>query len=445
MTGAVHNPGNLAAVLAFVLLSGPWTKRSLEARAANAFGPRSRKRARRLIEELLTAAPIPYAPRWAQLVRLIETADALEGISDAAADRIMNLTVAACPPAFHPIPALKHTNVPALATEGDLAHWLQVPLAHLDWLTDARRTLRRETRPALQHYEHVWKPKSDGTHRLIEGPKPRLREIQRRILREILDRLAPHDAAHGFVRNRCCATAAAKHAGEEVVVTVDLSNFFLNVPLARVHAIFRCLGYPYSVARTLTRLCTTATPLTVLDAQQVDFLTRQRFATPHLPQGAPTSPALANLAAQRLDRRIAGLVRRFEARYTRYADDLTFSGDRAFHRQIPSFLRAVSEIVKDEGFALNTPKTRIMPRSTRQAVTGIVVNDHINVTRPTYDALKATLTNCVRHGPASQNHHAHPNFRSHLDGRIAWVGSLNPQRGEKLRRIFEAINWPPAA
>jgi retron-type reverse transcriptase len=194
----------------------------------------------------------------------------------------------------------------------------------------------------------------------------------------------------------------------------------------------------------LTRLCSTATPLTVLDAQPIDFLTRQRFATPHLPQGAPTSPALANLAALRLDRRLTGLARRFEARYTRYADDLTFSGDHAFHGQIPSFLRAVSEIVKDEGFALNMPKTRIMPRSSRQAVTGIVVNDHINVPRPAYDALKATLTNCVRHGPASQNRHAHVDFRSHLDGRIAWVGSLNPQRGEKLRRIFEAINWSPA-
>lgn len=445
MTGAVHNTGNLAAALAFVLLSGPWTKRSLEIRAITAFGPRSRKRARQLVEELLAAAPIPYAPRWAHLVRLIESADALEDISDAAADRIMSLTVARRPPAFHPIPALKQVGVPPLATEGDLATWLQVSVAHLDWLTDRRRTLRRETRAALQRYEHVWKAKSDGTHRLIEAPKPRLREIQRRILREILDHLAPHEAAYGFVKNRSCAAAAAKHAGEDVVVTVDLKDFFLNVPLARVHATFRCLGYPYAVARALTLLCSTATPLAVFDAQRVDFLTRRRFATPHLPQGAPTSPALANLAALRLDRRLTGLAHHFEARYTRYADDLTFSGDRIFRRKMPSFLCAVSEIANDEGFALNTPKTRIMPRSTRQVVTGIVVNDHVNVPRPAYDALKATLTNCVRHGPTSQNHDAHANFRGHLDGRITWVGSLNPQRGEKLRRIFEAINWPPAA
>jgi hypothetical protein len=78
-------------------------------------------------------------------------------------------------------------------------------------------------------------------------------------------------------------------------------------------------------------------------------------------------------------------------------------------------------------------------------VTGIVVNDHINVPRSAYDALKATLINCVRRGPANENRDAHPHFRSHLDGRITWVGSLNPRRGEKLRRIFEAIIWLPTA
>ena len=380
-----------------------------------------------------------------QLAKLIASSDALKDVGATAADRIANLTVVIRPPAFHPIPALERRNVPALATEGDLAQWLRIPLQHLDWFTDERRTLHREARTALQHYTHTWLPKSDGSVRLIEAPKPRLRELQRRILHDILDHLDQHDAAYGFVKKRSCATAAAKHAGEDVVLTVDLKNFFLNAPLTRVHAIFRCLGYPHNVARVLTQLCSTATPLIALDDQPIDFLTRQRFATQHLPQGAPTSPALANLVAQGLDRRLAGLARRFDARYTRYADDLTFSGDAIFHRQVHVFLRAISEIVKDEGFALNTPKTRIMPRSTRQTVTGVVVNDHINVPRPAYDALKATLTNCVRHGPASQNRDAHTDFRSHLDGRIAWVGSLNPRRGEKLRRIFEAITWPPAA
>lgn len=431
---------HLARALAAVLLSGPWTRRELEARARDALGSRSAKRATRIVQDLLERHTAPYAPARHQLERLIVASRSFAGLGKTAIERLDSLNPTP-EPRFAPVPALRDAKAPAIATTGDLANWLHIRLAHLDWFADERRTLRREPNLALQHYTCAWVPKSDGSHRLIEAPKPRLRDLQRRILHEILDHLPPHDAAYGFVKGRSCASAAAKHAGEDVLVTVDLENFFLNTKLARVHAIFRCLGYPYAVARVLTRLCGTITPRTILDAQSLDFLTRQRFATPHLPQGAPTSPALANLVALRLDHRLTGLARRFEARYTRYADDLTFSGDKTFRDQVPAFLRAVSEVVADEGFSLNAPKTRIMPRATRQTVTGIVVNDHINVARPAYDALKATLTNCLRHGPASQNRNAHSHFRDHLDGRIAWIESLNLRRGEKLRRIFDAISW----
>lgn len=222
-------------------------------------------------------------------------------------------------------------------------------------------------------------------------------------------------------------------------------DFFLTTPMRRVHAIFRCLGYPDAVARILTGICSTSTPHGALDATPsaaaVDHELRRRYASAHLPQGAPTSPALANLSVRRLDCRLTGLASRFEARYTRYADDLTFSGDGAFHARANAFLKAVDAIARDEGYTLNAAKTRIMPRHTRQTVTGIVVNDHINIARTDFDALKATLANCARHSPASQNRDAHPDFRAHLDGRIAWVERLNLRRGEKLRRLFDAIIW----
>jgi RNA-directed DNA polymerase len=293
----------------------------------------------------------------------------------------------------------------------------------------------------LQHYAPSWMPKRSGGWRLVEAPKPRLKDIQRRILHGILDHVSPHDAAFGFVPGRSCTAAAAKHAGEAVVVALDLRDFFMSIPAYRVHALFRCLGYPWGVARLLTGLCTTATPHATLASDRLGHEARQRLRARHLPQGAPTSPTLANFAARRLDLRLDGLARRFEARYTRYADDLTFSGDESFHTALPRFLRAVAQIARDEGFALNDAKTRIMPRSTRQTVTGIVVNDHINVARNNFDALKATLANCVRHGPASQNRDAHTDFRAHLDGRIAWVERLNLRRGEKLRRLFDAVAW----
>lgn len=161
------------------------------------------------------------------------------------------------------------------------------------------------------------------------------------------------------------------------------------------------------------------------------------FAWPHLAQGAPTSPALANLAAHRLDARLSALATKEGLAYTRYADDLCFSGEFVGDR----FLGWVEAIARDERFRIHPRKTRRMHRGTRQRVTSIVVNEHPNVDRPTFDRLKATLTNCVRHGPASQNRAEHPDFRAHLQGRIAWVSMVSPRRGEKLRALFDAIRW----
>jgi RNA-directed DNA polymerase len=175
------------------------------------------------------------------------------------------------------------------------------------------------------------------------------------------------------------------------------------------------------------------------DAAAVDalFQLRRRLAGPHLPQGAPTSPALANLCAYGLDVRLSALARSLGATYSRYADDLTFSADGVLG---DGFARMVAGIVRDEGFVLNPAKTRVMLDGGRQAVTGIVVNRRLNVSRAECDALKATLHNCARSGPASQARGiAH--FREHLRGRVAWVTQVHPARGAKLARLFAAINW----
>lgn len=166
---------------------------------------------------------------------------------------------------------------------------------------------------------------------------------------------------------------------------------------------------------------------------------QEAYRGPHLPQGAPTSPTLANLLAWTLDRRLHGLARAAGANYTRYADDLAFSGD--FAGGVDRFCRTVAAIVREEGFRLHAGKTRVMGRSARQVVTGIVVNAHCNVARAGFDALKAVLHNCVRHGPAGQNLAEIADFRRHLEGRVCWVEQVNPRRGAKLRRVFERIEW----
>jgi hypothetical protein len=165
------------------------------------------------------------------------------------------------------------------------------------------------------------------------------------------------------------------------------------------------------------------------------------YGVPHLPQGAPTSPAFTNLLAWTLDRRLHGLARAAGANYTRYADDLAFSGDADFANRLGAFHKTVKTILNEEGFSLNATKTRIMPRSTRQRIIGIVVNEHCNIGRAEFDTLKAILHNCVRAGPTDQNRAGVPDFRSHLAGRIAWVEQINPHRGAKLRVLFERIAW----
>lgn len=161
-----------------------------------------------------------------------------------------------------------------------------------------------------------------------------------------------------------------------------------------------------------------------------------------MPQGAPTSPALANLCAYRLDCRLAALAAALGGCYTRYADDLAFSGGPELERGARRFQVLVCLIALEEGFEVRTRKSRFMRRGVRQQLAGVVVNAHPNVRRDEYDRLKAILHNCARHGPASQDRDGHPDFRAHLLGRIAHVAMLCPGRGRRLREWFDRIEWP---
>jgi hypothetical protein len=296
----------------------------------------------------------------------------------------------------------------------------------------------------LCHYRYRWVPKRHGL-RLMEAPKPKLRAIQRRILREILDPIPVHGAAHGFRRAHSCRTYAEPHAGKLVVLRMDLRDFFNSIPAARIGALFRTLGYPEAVASLLAGLCTNRVPARVLRTLPRDcalpWEQGRKLAIPHLPQGAPTSPALSNLCALHLDLRLAALAGTLGGTYTRYADDLAFSGDEALRRRVDRVEIHVAAIAREEGFDVNHRKTRAMHRSHRQVLTGIVVNERPNVRRGEYDRLKAILHNCARSDPASQNRSGHRDFRAHLSGRVQHVKSLNPARGARLLALFERIAW----
>ena len=304
---------------------------------------------------------------------------------------------------------------------------------------------------ALQHYRYRWLEKRSGGLRLLEAPKPQLRSIQRRILHELLEHIPPHAAAHGFRKKHSCLSNAERHVGQHVVVHFDLQDFFLHVRGARVSGLFRTLGYPEEATRVLTGLCTHRTPARVMSVvgrgtpPRVDWALSKRYQEAHLPQGAPTSPYLANLCAFRLDLRLHGLAERLHGHYSRYADDLVFSGGRELAGALERFMPLVGAIVLEEGFVLNHHKTRVMRMGSRQKVTGIVVNQRPNLVRADYDALKATLFNCARYGFKSQNLEGHLDYRAHLLGKIAHVRHIHPARGARLLEMFSAIVWEPPA
>lgn len=328
-------------------------------------------------------------------------------------------------PVFRPTPALAHLPLPALDTPAALADWLALPQDQLIRFTDPRALSARSTSPFAPHYRPHLIPKSDGRLRLIEEPKPFLKRLQRRVLHGILNLIPPHDAAFGFRPGRNCIAGAARHAGEAVVISFDLADFFPAIPYSRLYSLYRSLGYPRAVALALTNLCTTITPPDTL--RTPGLAAADALSNRHLPQGAPTSPALANLRALPLDYRLAGLARSLSAQYTRYADDLTFSGDA---HTAPVLQRAVPDIVLEEGFRLNPAKTRSMPRGSRQTVTGIIVNQHANISRTDFDRLKATLHHLAN---PTDPRRSNPAFLARLSGRIAWVEQVNPPRGYRLR------------
>jgi hypothetical protein len=120
---------------------------------------------------------------------------------------------------------------------------------------------------------------------------------------------------------------------------------------------------------------------------------------------------------------------------------LAFSGGEAFERCVERFLLHVAAVAMEEGFAVNHRKTRVMRQGVRQHLAGLVTNSHVNVMRPDFDRLKAILTNCERKGPENQNREWHPKFREHLEGRVAFVESVNPEKGKRLRATLERIHW----
>lgn len=351
------------------------------------------------------------------------------------------------PQSMQPVQAAVSWNIPRITTVDELTAWLNLTSGELAWFADRKHLASRRGESPLSHYRYRALTKNDGGLRLIEAPKRRLKELQRMVLREILANIPPHRAAHGFVPSRSIQTFAAPHVGRDVVLRMDLKDFFPGISAARVEAFFRTAGYPGTVAALLRGICTNAVPNSYWRHAGSAFSferirdAREIYSPPHLPQGAPSSPALTNICMHRVDCRLAGLAHAAGSQYTRYVDDLAFSGGKDFAQSVERFAVHAAAILLQEGFVVHHRKTRVMRQGVRQHLAGLVVNVHPNIARRDFDELKAILSNCVRHDPESQNRASHAHFRAHLEGRISFVAMINPAKGARLKKIFERIQW----
>jgi RNA-directed DNA polymerase len=254
-------------------------------------------------------------------------------------------------------------------------------------------------------------PKRSGGQRTIEEPAAALKIFQRKFLAEYLNKLSLHAACHGFRKGHSIATNASPHTNKEVVINLDIKDFFPTISSARVYGLFRSVGFEDQALRFVTDAC---------------------VFRGHLPQGAPTSPMIANLVCRRLDARMAGLAKVMEGDYTRYADDMTFSGSEKIVKYIP----LIKSIVEDEGFVVSMPKLRIFRQGSRQDVTGLTVNKMVSVPRAIRRRLRAAIHQFGGNGIAKWkgNEIGLPELLGHIN----YISSIQPDVGGKFRAELKA-------
>jgi retron-type reverse transcriptase len=333
---------------------------------------------------------------------------------------------------------LKSYTLPRLSTAEDIAEAMGITVGAIRFLAFDRRT------STLTHYVRFRIPKKTGGERLISAPMPRLKQAQRWVLENILEKVDIHDAAHGFRVSRSIVTNAHPHVGAECIINIDLKDFFPTVNYKRVKGLFRSLGYSEAAATIFALLCTEA------DREEVEMDGKKYFVARgqrHLPQGSPASPAITNLLCRRLDRRLQKMAEDAGFTYTRYADDLTFSASGDDLRNICNVLRRSESIVAHEGFRIHPDKVRVLRRSRRQEVTGVVVNQRPAVSRDELRRFRAVLHQVEKDGPDGKRWGNSKDVLQSLLGFANYVCMVDGEKGARLKgrviAVMHKYGWQP--
>jgi RNA-directed DNA polymerase len=245
------------------------------------------------------------------------------------------------------------------------------------------------------------KKKPSGATRTIYESSGPLAILQQKVKQHILDKVPLLSCVHGGVQGRSVLTNAAPHVRKKVVFTLDLKDFFPSITPAMVETVFTALGFGADASKLLV-------DITTLDS--------------HLPQGLSTSSGIANLAMTRVDIRLSSLAHKWRFDYTRFVDDLAFSGPW----RLLSFRNLIKRIVVDEGYQINPIKIRTMDAGARQVVAGIVVNSKLNLPRENRRAIRAQT---LRFASTPKRLRRNVN---QLRGKLSWLSSVNPALGRQL-------------
>ena len=258
--------------------------------------------------------------------------------------------------------------------------------------------------------------KKRGGYRTIDVPSKKLKFVQRWILQNILYSIKVSKHSHGFIPGKSIATNAQIHVGQELVMGIDLKNFFPSIKFNRVNGFFKSVGYNDNISTILAELCT--------------------FKW-QLPQGAPTSPMISNLIASSLDRRLAGFCKKKDLLYSRYADDITISGGKV----LPRYKTLMFRIITEEGFEINYEKVRIQGRGSCQLVTGLVVNDKVSIGRKKKRTIKSFVYKVVEKGSIEANETNNPFFKEMVYGLLSFSNVVEPKFAQPFLEKINSIDW----
>ena len=325
---------------------------------------------------------------------------------------------------------LRSRGLPVCNTEEEIAIAMGISLGKLRFLTLKNPAL------ATTHYSHFPILKNNGETRIISAPIPSLKDAQIWILRKILDKIEISEAAHGFRHHRSIVTNARPHVGQDTIVKIDLQDFFGSIDYLRVRSVFTDIGYSENATNIFSLLCTVRVINQLESDREINYSSSQKR---YLPQGAPTSPALSNIFCYTLDRDLTQLARALQFTYTRYADDLTFSGDRIASQKIARLFDSSQQIISREGFKINPDKTQILGKAQQHQVTGVIVNQKLNISKRKLDAFRATLYQIERDGLAGKTWGNSPDLIAAITGYANYVAMVDRVKGEKLLISIDRI------